>query len=48
MDKASEQYNRLLEYVKNTHASTHNMYDLHVEEVIVSWTLRNLNEWAEI
>ena len=33
MDKKSEEYDRLLDYVKNTHASTHNQYDLNVQEV---------------
>lgn len=34
--KEDEEYKRLLEYVKNTHAATHNMYDLEVEEVGIS------------
>ncbi|ELT93548.1 hypothetical protein CAPTEDRAFT_223861 [Capitella teleta] len=33
MDKSSEEYLRLKEYVKKTHAATHNTYDLDVEEI---------------
>lgn len=33
LEKKSEEYDRLVTYVKNTHAATHNMYDLEVEEV---------------
>ena len=33
MDKKSDEYKRLVEYVKNTHASTHTQFDLVVEEV---------------
>ncbi|XP_062619939.1 poly [ADP-ribose] polymerase 1-like [Saccostrea cucullata] len=33
LDKSSEEFKRICEYVKNTHAATHNQYDLHVEEV---------------
>ena len=33
MDKNSEEYERLLDYVKNTHASSHRGYDLNVKEV---------------
>jgi len=28
-----EEYDRLLDYVRNTHGSTHTMYDLEVQEV---------------
>ncbi len=38
MDKKCEEYQRLLDYVKNTHASTHNTYDLDVLEVLVVTT----------
>lgn len=33
MEKTSEEFKRLVDYVKNTHAATHNQYDLVVEEV---------------
>ena len=33
IDKGDEEYKRLVQYVQNTHATTHNMYDLEVEEV---------------
>ena len=33
LDKKSEEFARLQTYVKNTHAATHNQYDLVVEEV---------------
>ncbi|KAK2177762.1 hypothetical protein NP493_581g01048 [Ridgeia piscesae] len=33
LDKESEEYERLTEYVANTHASTHNQYGLHVVEI---------------
>ena len=33
MDKAGDEYQMLLDYVKNTHAATHNQYDLEVQEV---------------
>ncbi|XP_048732716.1 poly [ADP-ribose] polymerase 1-like [Ostrea edulis] len=33
LDKNSEEFKRLNEYVKNTHAATHNQYDLNVEEI---------------
>jgi len=33
LDKESEEYERLTEYVANTHAATHNQYGLHVVEV---------------
>ena len=33
MDKSSERYKLLVEYVKNTHASTHTAYRLDVEDI---------------
>ncbi|CAH1792738.1 unnamed protein product [Owenia fusiformis] len=33
LDHSSEEYQRLLQYVANTHATTHNMYDLEVQEI---------------
>lgn len=33
LEKTSDEFNRLVEFVKNTHASTHNQYDLIVEEI---------------
>ncbi|KAI0222771.1 Poly [ADP-ribose] polymerase 1 [Lamellibrachia satsuma] len=33
LDKESEEYKRLTEYVANTHASTHNQYGLNVQEI---------------
>ena len=33
LDKKSEEYARLLKYVKNTHGKTHTMYELEVEDV---------------
>ena len=33
MDKSSETFQRLSDYVQNTHAATHRMYDLEVAEV---------------
>ncbi|GFO48668.1 poly [ADP-ribose] polymerase [Plakobranchus ocellatus] len=33
LDKSSEEFERLKTYTKNTHASTHNMYDLEVLDV---------------
>lgn len=33
MEKSSDEFKRLCDYVKNTHAATHNQYDLVVEEV---------------
>ena len=35
LDKKSEEYARLLKYVKNTHGKTHTMYELEVEEVCI-------------
>lgn len=34
MDKEDDEYKRLTDYVKLTHAATHNTYDLEVQEVI--------------
>ena len=39
MEKESEDYKRLLTYVNNTHASTHNQYDLEVQEVRITPSL---------
>lgn len=33
LDKKSEEFNRLCQYVKNTHAATHNQFDLEVSEI---------------
>lgn len=33
VEKTSQEFKRLVDYVKNTHAATHNQYDLVVEEV---------------
>ncbi|XP_022328673.2 poly [ADP-ribose] polymerase 1-like isoform X1 [Crassostrea virginica] len=33
VEKSSDEFKRLCDYVKNTHAATHNQYDLVVEEV---------------
>ena len=33
LEKSSDEYNRLIKFVKNTHASTHNQFDLNVQEV---------------
>ncbi|XP_064621580.1 poly [ADP-ribose] polymerase 1-like [Lineus longissimus] len=33
LDKKSDEFKRICDYVKNTHGSTHTMYDLKVEEV---------------
>uniref|UniRef100_A0A1L8DH70 Poly [ADP-ribose] polymerase n=1 Tax=Nyssomyia neivai TaxID=330878 RepID=A0A1L8DH70_9DIPT len=33
LDRASEEFAMLTKYVKNTHATTHNNYDLHIEEI---------------
>lgn len=33
VDKATQEANVILEYVKNTHAATHNTYTLEVQEV---------------
>ncbi|XP_041351454.1 poly [ADP-ribose] polymerase 1-like [Gigantopelta aegis] len=33
MDKSSDMYKRLLDYTKNTHATTHNQYALEVEDI---------------
>lgn len=33
LDKESDEFSRIREYVKNTHAATHQQYDLEVEEV---------------
>ncbi len=33
VDKNSDLYKKLVKYVKNTHASTHNNYTLEVEEI---------------
>lgn len=33
IDKSSEEFKLLLEYVKNTHAATHNMYGLEIEDI---------------
>ena len=41
LDKESDEFKRLTEYVANTHASTHNQYELHVVEV--SRTLCHMN-----
>lgn len=35
LDKSSKEYEVIQEYVKNTHAATHNYYDLEIEEVFV-------------
>ncbi|XP_064601493.1 LOW QUALITY PROTEIN: poly [ADP-ribose] polymerase 1-like [Liolophura sinensis] len=34
LDKKSEEFRRLVDYVKNTHAATHNQYDLEILEAI--------------
>lgn len=39
LEKKSEEYDRLVTYVKNTHAATHNMYDLEVEEVRLTFIM---------
>ena len=33
VEKESEEFARLVEYVKNTHASTHSAYQLHVQDI---------------
>lgn len=33
VDKTSEEANIIMQYVKNTHAATHNTYTLEVQEV---------------
>jgi len=33
LEKTSEEYTRLVEYVKNTHAATHQQYELQVLNV---------------
>jgi poly [ADP-ribose] polymerase len=33
VDKKSEEFKRVCDYVKNTHGATHTMYDLKVEDV---------------
>ncbi len=33
LSKSSDEFQRIVQYVKNTHAATHNHYDLEVEEV---------------
>jgi poly [ADP-ribose] polymerase 1 len=33
LDKESDEYARLLQYIKNTHAATHSCYDLEVEDI---------------
>jgi poly [ADP-ribose] polymerase len=33
MDKSSDEFKRLVDYVKKTHAATHNTYNLDVEEI---------------
>lgn len=37
VDKNSEEANILMQYVKNTHAATHNTYTLEVQEVSGLW-----------
>ena len=36
LDKKSDEFKLLLDYVKNTHAATHNQYELEVQEVSAS------------
>lgn len=43
LPKKDEEYKRLLDYVKNTHATTHNMYDLEVEEI---WKIKREGEYG--
>ena len=33
LEKTSDEYTRLVDYVKNTHAATHQQYDLQVLDV---------------
>ncbi|KAL4239025.1 Poly [ADP-ribose] polymerase 1 [Mactra antiquata] len=43
LPKADEEYKRLVKYVQNTHAATHNMYDLEVEEI---WKIKREGEYG--
>ncbi|KAK3578700.1 hypothetical protein CHS0354_008557 [Potamilus streckersoni] len=43
LDKKSDEYKRLVEYVKNTHGKTHNMFDLDVLEI---WNVDRQGELA--
>lgn len=33
LEKNSEEYNIIQKYLDNTHAETHNQYDLHIQQV---------------
>lgn len=35
LERTDQEYKRLVDYVSNTHAETHNMYELEVEEVCI-------------
>ena len=47
VDKSSDEFKRLDDYVKNTHAATHNQYELEIVEVGHQWNgLKKKNNLA--
>ncbi|XP_053378443.1 poly [ADP-ribose] polymerase 1-like [Mercenaria mercenaria] len=43
LPKEDEEFKRIVKYVKNTHAATHNMYELEVEEI---WKIKREGEYG--
>ncbi|XP_060555294.1 poly [ADP-ribose] polymerase 1-like [Ruditapes philippinarum] len=43
LPKEDEEFKRLVQYVRNTHAATHNMYELEVEEI---WKIKREGEYS--
>ncbi|KAH3844594.1 poly [ADP-ribose] polymerase 1-like [Dreissena polymorpha] len=43
VERGCEEYKRLVDYVQNTHAATHNMYALEVEEI---WKIKREGEFS--